>query len=376
MKQHFEIIFQTLYDVGRTIQVEAVSQRFPKAKPLSFQKWRDTPESLLLPLPLIVPLDLHGLHLPETWEAVVLQAKVYEEGVITLECRLSVHWELTELHRIRHTSLVVEGRELTPDQLIHTCYREFREQIGDLILLDLEVPEKVEREQYRLFCLVDPVSDPQQFIQEHQAYLAPFLLGEDPDDRLHSSQVNLTLQTPCSFHEDDLAIFDLDRAFLINPRRDYEDLLLILEHANFQLLELRVLDKLLDTWLAEANRDLRAPRKRRSDWDLNPLNSLSRLSQKLGKLQGLRLDALFLLENLENSSRIIGDYYLEQIYGHLSWMFNTQGWKRNIERRLELLENIYTMTKSDRSERTMVLLELIVVLMIGLEIIALFFPPH
>ncbi len=376
MKQHFEILFQTLYDVGRAVQVEAVAQRFPAAKPLSFQKWRDTPESLLLPLPLIVPLESGDLTLPEGWSSIVLQAKVYEEGVITLECRLNVIWELTELHRIRHTPLAQKGRELTTDQLIHAQFRQFRDQIDDLIALDPEAADKIEREQYRLFCLVDPVSDPAGFVEEHQAYLAPFLLGEDPDDLLHTSQVNLTLKTPFSFHEDDLAIFDLDRAFLINPRRDYEDLVLILEHANYQLLELRVLDKLLDSWLDEASRVLRGAGKNRARFELNPLRSLSRLSQKLGRLQGLRLDALFLLENLENSSRIIGDYYLEQVYGHLCRMFNTQGWKRNIERRLELLENIYAMTKSDRSERTMVLLELIVVLMIGLEIVALFFPPH
>ncbi|NNM55475.1 MAG: hypothetical protein HKM05_12255 [Spirochaetales bacterium] len=376
MKQHFEIIFQTLYDVGRAVQVEAVAQRFPAARPLSFQKWRDTPESLLLPLPLIVPLESGDLELPEGWSSVILQAKVYEEGVITLECRLNITGELTELHRIRHTPLSQKGRELTTDQLIHAQFRQFRDQIDDLIALDPEASDKIEREQYRLFCLVDPVRDPAGFVEEHQAYLAPFLLGEDPDDVLHASQVNLTLKTPFSFHEDDLAIFDLDRAFLINPRRDYEDLVLILEHANYQLLELRVLDKLLDSWLDEASRVLRRTGKNRARFELNPLRSLSRLSQKIGRLQGLRLDALFLLENLENSSRIIGDYYLEQVYDHLCLMFNTQGWKRNIERRLELLENIYTMTKSDSSERTMVLLELIVVLMIGLEIVALFFPPH
>ena len=90
----------------------------------------------------------------------------------------------------------------------------------------------------------------------------------------------------------------------------------------------------------------------------------------IGELaQPVRLDALFILENLENSSRIIGDYYLEQIYGHLCGIFNTQGWKRNVERRLEILQSIYTLTKTDATDRIMVILELLVVVMIGVEIL-------
>jgi len=98
------------------------------------------------------------------------------------------------------------------------------------------------------------------------------------------------------------------------------------------------------------------------------------LTQKLGSLQPLRLDALFILENLENSSRIIGDYYLEQLYDHLCGIFNTRGWKQNVERRLEILQSLYTMTKSDRTDSTMVLLEFLVVVMIGVELVALIVP--
>jgi hypothetical protein len=386
MKYHFEIIFQTLYDVGRSVNIDAIAQGFPEAKPLSFEKWRDTPESLLLPLPLIVRLvryetdsaELTGTGL----ERLELQAKIYEEGVITLECRLQALLEVTELHRVKNTVLHVDGQELTPDQLTFRQFRALLERISSNIIQDQYIFEKYEREHYRIFCLTESLDDPRGWMDAHRDYLAPFLLGENPNERLHSSQVDSTLKTFFSFRESDLAVFDLDRAFLIDPLRDYEDLILIIEHANYQLLELRTLDKLLDRWLDEAEKDLRgtnSPTQKTSKHrplSFHPLRSLGRLSQKLGNLQPLRLDALFILENLENSSRIIGDYYLEQIYDHLCSMFNTQGWKINVERRLELLQNIYTMTKSNQSERTMMILELIVVLMIALEIVALFFPQH
>ena len=78
---------------------------------------------------------------------------------------------------------------------------------------------------------------------------------------------------------------------------------------------------------------------------------------KLAHIQALRFDALFILENLENSSKIIGDYYLGQIYARLCEIFNTEGWKWSVERRLDALQDVYDMVKSDAGEKRMVALE-------------------
>ena len=388
MNHPFEIIFQTLYDVGRSVDIQGLATGLPESRTLSYEIRRDTPESLLLPRPLIVPLDTYTLGDISLGDSglnrLELRAKIYEEGVITLECRVQVEIPITELHKVKYRLLRINGQEMTPDQLTALRFKELLEKISDFIIQDQYIFDKFEKEHYRIFCLTQDIPDPKDFLEEHKAYLAPFLLGENPEENLHSSQVETTVKTPFSFRDSDLAVFDLDRAFIIDPKRDYEDLILIVEHANYQLLELRTLDKLLDRWLDEAEKDIRgtySPRRRGekqrvSSVPLNfhPLRAFGRLSQKLGNLQPLRLDALFILENLENSSRIIGDYYLEQIYEHLCGIFNTQGWKINVERRLDILQNIYTMTKSDQSERTMVILELLVVLMIGFEILTLFFP--
>jgi hypothetical protein len=81
------------------------------------------------------------------------------------------------------------------------------------------------------------------------------------------------------------------------------------------------------------------------------------VQQKFAHIQALRFDALFILENLENSSKIIGDYYLGQIYDRLCSIFNTDGWKWSIERRLDTLQDVYDMVKTDTSEHKMLLME-------------------
>jgi len=127
------------------------------------------------------------------------------------------------------------------------------------------------------------------------------------------------------------------------------------EHANYRLIELRELDFLLDEWLGEAERDIRrlyfSSRRKRS--------SERALRLKLAQIQGLRFDALFTLENLDNSSKIIGDYFLGSIYHRLCEIFNTDEWKFSVERRLNALQNIYELLKSDTTEQRMMTLEMV-----------------
>ena len=85
------------------------------------------------------------------------------------------------------------------------------------------------------------------------------------------------------------------------------------------------------------------------------------LSRKLANLQPLRFDALFILENLENSSKIIGDYYLGQVYVRLCEIFNTEGWKRSVERRLDTLQDVYELFAVDANERKLRWLEIVII---------------
>jgi hypothetical protein len=87
----------------------------------------------------------------------------------------------------------------------------------------------------------------------------------------------------------------------------------------------------------------------------------SGIELKVAHIQALRFDALFILENLENSSKIIGDYYLGQVYARMCELFNTDGWKWSVERRLDVLQDVYEMFTSDSNERKLRWLEVAVI---------------
>ena len=81
------------------------------------------------------------------------------------------------------------------------------------------------------------------------------------------------------------------------------------------------------------------------------------------------MDSLFILENLENVSKIIGDYFLGQIYQHLLNLFNTPNWSKSIRLHLELLEDIYNNMNSNRNEHTLLGIEWVVAVFFLIEIV-------
>ncbi len=374
MARHFEIILLKLFDVGRSIDLEQVRQLTAARHDEGPVTGRDTPESINLPHPVVVQLDkLYSTVLGGTgvggassgpglgFSSLNLQARFFAEGVISMMLRLETECELDQLHLVRSQDFLVGNQAGSADALMERRFRELFRAISPAVTTGQYVFDEYESESYRVYCLVDAVGDPAGFVHDNRSYLAAFLLGEDTSVALHETQIQITLGHPFSFRGDDLVIFDMDRCFIIDHRRDYEDLLLITEHANFQMLELRTLDKLLDRRLDIAEREAAVLFRKKKF-------RVKSAGFKLSDLQPLRLDALFILNSLENSSKIIGDFYLCQIYDHLSSLFNTKGWKSNIERSLETLQDIYAVAKGDSNERALLFLELVVVLLIAVEV--------
>jgi hypothetical protein len=347
-----EAVLFYLYDVGRSVDLSKVAALVPAHPDLGIAKRRDTPASLTLPTPLVLQLGLPEVSESEGFERLSSQAKVYEEGVITVVLRVKARMPMSELHGLAKRPVRYQGRSVPIAEYAAEGFRMLFEALKGAVSEPRAIDD-MDRESYLAYCLLECGEDPASFIERNRAFCASLLIGEDPEAGLHESQVSATLGRPFSYRKGDLAVFELDRCLIIDPRGDYEDLLLIAEHANYQLLELRVLDKLLDTWLDQAEDDIR--RLGAGGGKIARLRGKAEV--KVAHIQGLRFDALFILENLENSSKIIGDYYLGQVYARMCEIFNTEGWKWSIERRLDTLQDVYDMVKSDAAEKRMVALE-------------------
>jgi hypothetical protein len=348
-----EIIHLYTYDIGRAIDLKKVASLVPAHHDMEFAKRRDTPVSLTLPKPLVLSISTDECD-SKCFDKFSAQAKIYEDGAVTLIVRYKTMSRFEDLPQKANMLIRDISNANSIEQFAESSFKMVHEALRTAVAGYKELT-KNDRETYTAFCLLEcPGGNPQAFIDANKDIAASLLSGE-PAGTLHMSQIEQILNKPFSYRKDDIAIFDLERCLIIDPAADYDDVIMMAEHANYRLIELRELDFLLDKWLGEAEQDIRrlylsGNRRKFSDRTLR---------LKLAQIQSLRFDALFTLENLDNSSKIIGDYFLGSIYHRLCEIFNTDEWKISIERRLDALQNIYELVKNDSTEQRMITLELV-----------------
>ncbi|MFX0026455.1 MAG: hypothetical protein ACFE8M_08555 [Candidatus Hermodarchaeota archaeon] len=361
-----EVIFLRLTEVGRSINLKKASNIFPNITDKRIIRTKDTPSYVDFPDPLTLGLTHNIVSKSKYITEINLQVKLYEEGVISLIARINFHdIPLEYLHKLRITEFSTHEGDFKINQFLKFHFRKIFSQIKDCIEEDytLGIPKF---EKYTFYCIADNIEKPEDFLEKNKNYLAALLMGENPSLELNKIQVDSTLSHSFSFLKNDLLIFDFDRALIIDPNQDYEDILLVTEIANYQLLELRTLDYLLDRRLAIAEGDIRQIYFKSRSFGRS-------LNRKVGNLLRLRYDFIFLLENIENVSKLIGDYYLAQIYTNLAKLFQLRQWSDSIRHRLETIGDIYNIAQTNMNERFLLYVEILLSFIFIMEFIFLIF---
>jgi hypothetical protein len=191
-----------------------------------------------------------------------------------------------------------------------------------------------------------------QVLQGERSPLSPALAGEAVRSRL-------------SFTPSDAALIDWNCAVLFD--REPDDLLVVLEHANVELLEMRVLDAQLDALLERARAVLAAESKRRH-WPLGPS------PRELQNLAELQTDSSLMFEGVNNALKLFGDQYLARVYRLAAERLHLPNWDAAVLRKLATAESIHNKITGFRSAKRMEVLELVIVILIAVSIVLPFLP--
>ena len=165
-----------------------------------------------------------------------------------------------------------------------------------------------------------------------------------------------------SFGPNDLTVIDTDAALVFDP--DAADVRAVIEFANAQLLEMRVLDDQLDAML-ERSYDLLARHHR---------GVIRFRSPEPWVVAQFQLEAAILFERVTNALKLIGEQYLTRIYGLVSRRFHLSEWDASITRKLQTVESIYEKMAAQAATRRMELLEWIIIVLIAVSILLPFLP--
>jgi hypothetical protein len=192
--------------------------------------------------------------------------------------------------------------------------------------------------------------------------LARLLVGEKGPKPLSEQERKDVTSHAYSYLADDLAVVDWNCAFVYEPSGsgDVPDLL---EIASAQLLELRYYDDLLDREINRIYDEIARKRGRlikllRSDY-----------AQLRRHAMVLMLEVGEFTERVENSLKIVGDFYLARVYQGAVHRSRISAWQESVDRKEAQLAQIYDLLKGEVDNGRMVLLEATIVVLILFEIV-------
>lgn len=253
--------------------------------------------------------------------------------------------------------------------------RELGEQVRRELLPQLinPVPQLGDVEAYTAFCIegplqsVYPVGDgntavdvsAEQWLATHRRDIAAVLTQEEDADLLSSQEAEESSSRYFSYYQDDLCVIDWDAALVVDEEKEFDETLYLMELANVQLAELEAYDRLLDDAVENAYRDLKG-------------GSLWRSRGTQRNLRELRVDAARINDELSNITKFFGDWHSARLYQGLAARFHIADWHGSVRAKLQAIDELYQLLHADGQTRTMIFLELVVVVLFVIEVVQSF----
>ncbi|HET9372371.1 MAG TPA: hypothetical protein VFO19_19045 [Vicinamibacterales bacterium] len=346
-----------LFDVANGIDLDAVRRRLgDRASTALIGDKAAGPVRVRYVQPPVI-VDGADLGRP-TLDGFHVRVKFYEYGVISLMLRRPFAGSWAELIDQAQTLIeneTLEARALEACQrIVATCADAVKEARTSFL-----------SEDYLVFTMtpVDPPVTAETLLAAHATDIAQIVRGER--QLLSAQERDEVLRHRWSYLADDLVVFAWNAAFVYDAEPAALAAIEIVEYANSQLLELRYHDELLE---AETTR-LYARLEERH-W-LDPLRG-RRHTQAARRVQALYLDVNELTDRMENAVKFVGDPYAARLFGLAAARLGLDRWKKNVEDKLDTLDDIHRFAVEQTAASRGDLLELAIIAILLLEL-GLFF---
>lgn len=245
---------------------------------------------------------------------------------------------------------------------VHDEARRQAESLLDVLAPAVRAPRiDSTSEDYAVFHIAALAEDraPAALLAEHPALLAQVLRSER--EPMSDEEQTDALACRLSYGRGDAMLVDWNAAMVLD--KDGEEAVTVLEFANVELLEMRILDDRLDAQLEEAYRTLTEQEGRRRWWILPPRGGT------LARIGRLQVDSALLFENVNNALKLVGDQYLARLYRIAATRFHLPERDETIGRKLRTLESIYGKLSDHQAGVRADLLEWIIIILIAISIV-------
>lgn len=214
-------------------------------------------------------------------------------------------------------------------------------------------------EDYAVYFLQEVEGIPEGALQLFEKADVAALMLAEPKENLSDQLKKSVRDSVLQYSKHDMAVIDWNSALVIEPSGSM-DVPQVLEFANSQLLEMRYYDDLLDEKLDTLYKSVAGQRPGILS------NAYSRLGEEAGQIY---LEIAEVVENVENSLKVVGDFYLATVFRAASQRFRFKDWQTSIDGKLNNLAEVSKLLHSQVSESRSHWLEIIIIALIAVELI-------
>lgn len=356
-----EVVYLYAFDVANEIVPERVlAIRDSKPLPFTIRTEHTFPRDVPLAKPLTIePTTTSG---PGGRPMRVLIRIYAEVGVVSIA--MHVPFEVADLPDLLplHHAVLDNGQPLDK-RAQELCTETCKSLAGAMV--NSALPS--EPEAYTVFAVTEAagLEDVPQWLLNYRRAIAE-LLTETRNQHLSETQVNEVMRIQYCYANQDGVVIDWDAAVVVDRSGYIDDVLYVLELANLQLEEYRVMDQRLDKYLNRAYEDVKRRR----------FGLFGTHSHTLQTLRLLQMDLSRLNDEITHISKFFGDWFLARVYLGARERFHLNEWRSSVEDRLEQLDTLYNVVQAEISNARMLWLEIAIVVLFTIDIWALFFWKH
>jgi hypothetical protein len=355
-----KILLYRVFDIGSEIDLEKVEALFEEKKfKERFKLDRKHNMSLIISRsPVSVQLGEVEITIENKQLKAELLAKVWHFGTVSLCFQIPIQEGTTWSELVTTASWIDNNNEI--EILARQKAKDFQTEIIHAIPV---LNDWIMNEDYVTY-----------FIQEFEGLDGPLaslvdkvnipalILAEDKE--VLSEAINKsTMEKVFQYSVEDLVVVDWNSALVVEKSGSM-DVPLVIEFALNQLLEMRYYDDLLDQRLNTLYNAVVGRKKRLFS------NRYSNLAEEAGQIY---LEISEIVENVENSFKTVGDYYLATIFRASSKRFRFDDWQRSINDKLNNLAEVSKLLHSEVNESRNQMLELIIIILIAIEVVPLIY---
>lgn len=361
MTSHFavnkgKIIIYRIYDVGNEIDLEKASLKIEQSMtPLRFRLKKVSRAIVITNAPLTISLGVSTYIINgQSFEAEIV-GKIWYFGSISIAFHLNIPQGM-DLQKLSQVAASIESDPQFNEKA--------KQKLNDIVAQISNCIDKIEVwdtfEDYMAY-LVESftgIEGPIQILKQKEFY--SLILADNIDQPAEPIIKSITENT-FQYSVTDLAIIEWNSAFIIEPSGSL-DICDVIEFSLCQLLEMRYYDDVLDIKLNYLYSSI-------IDEKGGVLSDRYSIISKESALKYLELSEI--VENIENSLKIIGDFYYARIYRAASLRFRIKDWQASVDNKLNNLAEVSKLLHTGVSEKRSALLEIIIIVLIAAELIPL-----